>query len=64
MTEPSYRCKILPSQPLMDRVRCIARGKRPKQFDQCIGCKYTIQRKAITSHKEESMKIDIQVERY
>jgi hypothetical protein len=50
----SYRCLRLPTQPLMDRVRCIARGLKPELFDDCVGCMYAISRKAITSYKEKS----------
>ena len=53
MSVVSYRCERLPSQPLMDRIRCIARGKRPEHFDQCVGCVCTIQRKATISYNEE-----------
>jgi hypothetical protein len=64
MSEASYRCLIQPSQPIMDRVRCIARGLKPELFDECVGCKYTIQRKATTTDKERTMQTDTQVERY
>ena len=49
----SYRCLKLPTQPIMDRIRCVARGLKPELYDGCIGCMYTIPRKAITSDIEE-----------
>jgi hypothetical protein len=55
MTE-YYRCIKLPSQPLMSRTKCIARGLNPTQFDKCIGCMYTVNRKAIRLNPEEEIK--------
>ena len=49
MPDISYRCLKLPTQPIMNRKQCIARGLKPKLFDQCVSCMYTIQRKAITN---------------
>ena len=53
MAETSYRCLKLPTQPIMDRIRCVARGLKPELFDECVGCMYTIQRKAIIAIIED-----------
>lgn len=49
MPDETYRCLKLPSQPIMDKTRCVARGVKPELYDECIGCVHTIQRKAITN---------------
>ena len=53
----SFRCTKLPSQPIMSKEKCMARGQRPELFDNCIGCPLTVYRKAIilNSNQEETV---------
>ena len=42
-----YRCTKLLSQPRMYREQCVARGLNPELYDDCIGCMFTVNRKAL-----------------